>query len=604
LVVEKTEGIPLYLNYIARLLFDTPRPEYEATLKELPRIINDETIDSYHEFLYEHISHNELTVWILAILALRKEYTTTTILLELLALLNVQSNAHQIKQSVQTFKHLLKVVDGDMYDIFHNSFREFLLEKTNHLDRQINAALTDYYRSKLNSDESYRQFYRHLFELNQYDEVLSYCNEEWLKQSWRDFRPLTEINSNIDIAWEAAIQLESFREFIRISFLKQQLAVIQNNLEAANGAHATFLLSIGKSKEAIGKVWDGELVQCSLVEFSQFVLDYFKSTHELLPGRIIRSGFSKSRGQLNPQEASIYFQAQAIYLDWDKLFNEIDHTQWGSMKRPEDPFQLSSIETSDRINTSLKEKIIDVLFIAQKYEALLAIGQDLNIPLLLRNLAIINAIDLCLTWDEVDEVLELVNMLDFQELHRQHYDRLIVHLYEKGCLEKAQASLPLHYLPVSLTSHRLNESMNSNADEQFLLLYNDLRAYFSLNPEGYSAYALQISTLKPADRTFFGVTVELASKWCAHIRGSQNTKQISRKIMAFLTDLHNSYEASEYEGDNNIAERNLALYRNIIGLTTRFLSPSQMREIAEHWLRLEADSDGNLDIRSLWLLRP
>ncbi len=529
-------------------------------------------------------------------MARRKEYTTSSILLEILALLNVQSNAHQVNQSVQTFKHLLKVVDGDMYDIFHNSFREFLLEKTNHLDHQINAVLTNYYRSKVNSDESYRQFYRHLFELKQYDEILSYCNEEWLKQSWQDFRPLTEINSNIDIAWEAAIQLGSFKEFIRISFLKQQLAVIQNNLEAANGAHATFLLSIGKSNEAIRKVWDGELVQCSLVEFSQFVLDYFKSTHVFLPERIIRSGFSKSTGQLNPQEATIYYQAQALYFDWAKLFNEVDRTHWGTMERPEDSFQPSSKETSDRINTSLKEKIIEVLLIAQKYEALLAIGQSQNIPLPLRNLAIINAIDLCLIWNEVDEVLDLVKMIDFQELNRQHFARLIVLLNEKGYLDQAQAFLSLHYLPMPLTSYRLNESMNSNIDEQFMSLYNDLRAYFSLNPMGYSAYALQISTLKPADRTFFGVTVELASIWCAHIRGSQNTKQISRKIMAFLTDLHNSYEISEYDRDSSNVERNLALYRNIIGLTTRFLSPSQKREIADHWLQLEADSDGNLDI--------
>ncbi len=73
LATEKTEGIPLYLNYIAKLLLDTPAHAYIAILKELPSI-KDETIDSYHEFLYEHISHNELTVWLLAILAQRKEY--------------------------------------------------------------------------------------------------------------------------------------------------------------------------------------------------------------------------------------------------------------------------------------------------------------------------------------------------------------------------------------------------------------------------------------------------------------------------------------------------------------------------------------------------
>ncbi|HEU5375894.1 MAG TPA: dsDNA nuclease domain-containing protein, partial [Ktedonobacteraceae bacterium] len=595
LVIEKTEGIPLYLNYVARLLHDTPRTDYEATLKELPRIIRDETIDFYHEFLYQHISHNELTVWLLAILARRKEYTTTIILLELLTLLNVQSNAHLVQQSLRTFKHLLKVVDTDLYDIFHNSFREFLLEKTDHLDYPINAALTGYYRSKLNSDESYRQFYRHLFELEQYDEMLSYCNEEWLKQSWRDFRPFAEVNANIDLAWEAAIQLGSFKEFIRIAFLKQQLAVIQNNLEAANEAHATFLLRIGKSKEAIRKVWDGELVQCSLVEFSQFVLDYFKSTRALLPERVIRSGFSKSKGQLKPQEAAIYYQAQALYFDWEPLFNKVDRTHWGTIKRHDD-LQPSSKEENDRIKNSLKEKIIDVLFVAQKYEALLTIGRDQNIPLFLRNLALINAIDLCLRWDEVDEVLKLVKMVDFQELNRQHFARLIVLLFEKGCLEKAQGLLPLHYLPLPLTSYQLDESMNRNIDEQFALLYNDLRAYFSLNPEGYSTHALQVSSLAHTEKTFFGAAVELASIWCDHIRGAQKTKQISRKIMAFFTDLHNFYDASEYEGDNSIIERNLALYRKIIEFTTRFLSPSQMREVAEHWLQLEANSGGNLDI--------
>src|SRR6185369_6132404 len=120
----KSEGLPIYLHYIATLLLDVGDNEYlqEHLLDNLPQLQNDQ-IDTYHETLYAQISQNELAVGAFALLAVRREFTDTATLLDLLSRVEVQSSALQIGRMLETYKHLLRLSDARGYTISHNSFR-------------------------------------------------------------------------------------------------------------------------------------------------------------------------------------------------------------------------------------------------------------------------------------------------------------------------------------------------------------------------------------------------------------------------------------------------------------------------------------------------
>jgi hypothetical protein len=89
----KSEGLPICLYDIAMLLLEVGDNEYlqEKLLNNLPELKNNE-IDTYHETLYGQISQNALAVGTLALLAVRREFTDTATLLNLLSRIGVQSD--------------------------------------------------------------------------------------------------------------------------------------------------------------------------------------------------------------------------------------------------------------------------------------------------------------------------------------------------------------------------------------------------------------------------------------------------------------------------------------------------------------------------------
>ena len=594
LIIKKVEGLPLYLYYITNLIAEISTDKIIKVLEELPQI---NQIDTYHRILYNSISQNSLAVWSLAILALRSEYTTTTILVGILKIINVSSDFYQVEEAISKFKHLLKRMDGDAYAIYHNSFREFILNNmAENLLPRINEALVKYYETKPEDDETYRNFFRHLFHINQYQKILNYCNEDWLRKCWRDFRPFDEINKNLDLSWESAIKICSLQEYVRIAFLKQQFGVILHNVDEFQNYNDKFLLSIGREREALRKIWDGERVACSRNKFCNFVLDYIECTGNDLPEKIIISGFSKLKEKSNVDETTLYFKARALYENWQELYDEIDQHQWQTSDEYNHVSQKADESENEKINEKVKFKMLDSLFLNKKYGNLIEIGKSNEVSPLIRNQSIIFAIKLFICSEELDEAVNLIDLLDFRFISRRQYNDLLIMSFENGCFYKVEEHILFDYIPSKLFTKLTKQDHDYGMKDGVFRLYDSFRTYFLQNPNGYNLYCLRANNYGKPENAFFLAIIELAWLWYKTIKKEVSETEKTQKVKIVLQYLNVDKQEISFEDRGNdpgyISRSISRIYVDIFNYISNCLDIASMIEIVDYWLILDKSPNG------------
>ena len=308
------------------------RYEQERFLAEVPSL-RDQRIDHYHQHLWDTCSHEQEVVYVLAILAIRDEFTTREDLRDLLHMLGVDATMFLVEKAVEKVRHVLRVSDARSIAIRHNSLREFIAERTQHLQQEINSALVTWYAQNPDRDEAWRHRFRHLFQLGEYSTVLAACDDEWLTRSWANHRPMHEIQRNLDIAWRAAAVQKDLVEYIRIALLKQRIALVARHLDLSDAKIGRLLLDMGRPEEALRRVWDGERPQCGAIEFAEFVLHHAQCIGRVPPQHILETGLSERPTSASPQELRTWYRACAYARDPLELVSEIDGIHWRTKTR-------------------------------------------------------------------------------------------------------------------------------------------------------------------------------------------------------------------------------------------------------------------------------
>ena len=49
-------------------------------------------------------------------------------------------------------------------------------------------------------------YFRHLYDLKQYNKIISATSLQWIKTAWKNFRSLQEIKENIEIALQSCVE--------------------------------------------------------------------------------------------------------------------------------------------------------------------------------------------------------------------------------------------------------------------------------------------------------------------------------------------------------------------------------------------------------------
>lgn len=345
-VLELSDGVPLYLEYLTEQLRDKTSYEQEQYLKDLPALAGGK-IDQYHQYLWDALDTEAVPLF--SVLAVRREFTSIETLLDLLPSLGGSRDQTSLERIITKNRHLLRVSDARALSIRHDSFREFVLRRaSDHATRASDAILT-WYVSHPESDDRWRNYFRHLYETGRHLELVAACTDGWVQSAWAAFRPVEEVRDNLELATRAAAQLGSFEEFLRLALLAQRVALVESNLEVTAFNFASMLLDMGRPREALRAVWDGERARCAPVQFAKFANYHLKRLGRPLPDQVMRSGLGTSPPRTGLDELQTYFMARAIVDPWEAIFREIEGLSWqraephGLMVEPLSNAELASV---------------------------------------------------------------------------------------------------------------------------------------------------------------------------------------------------------------------------------------------------------------------
>ncbi len=259
---------------------------------------------------------------------------------------------------IHGFSHLLKQIDGRSYSIFHNSFREFILSKTSNLKDTFNTALASFYEKNLFTDEAYRNYFSHMYEVGKYKKIISLTTLEWIKSAWSNYRSLEEIKENIEIAIKASIEETSLSEFIRIAFLKVQFDKLTWNLSGSDIDFTLLFLNVGETANSIRTIWDGDFVLTNKEYFCYYLGEYYHKTGNLLSHNIISQGLSKSLQDRDSNNITQELKAEAlIFNDIVELFKKIGSIKWQESNKHNRNYLRKSHTNKQNARINLKIKL-------------------------------------------------------------------------------------------------------------------------------------------------------------------------------------------------------------------------------------------------------
>lgn len=606
--IERTSGgIPIYLHYISELLIKVDERDYEKILQDLPNLV-DGKINSYHEYLFQKIENDTFSKWVLAVLAYRKENTSIEVIREILKIVGENRSFIEIKDVVNEFAHLLRQIDGRSYSIFHNSFREFILSKTEDLKNTFNKALVTFYEQSPFTDEAYRNYFSHLYELEEYRKIISLTTIEWMKTAWCNYRALEEIKENLAIALKATIEETSLSEFIRIAFLKTQFDQASWNLENSEIDFPILLLNAGETANSLRNVWDGDFVLTNKEYFCYYIEEYYQKTSTLLPHNIIKQGLSKSLKKPDSDGITQVLKVEALIVDdIVGLFKEIDDIKWQTSNEHDRSYLKKShnhIENK-RINLRIKSKVIGYLAKCKQFHKLFQLSKAYKEDQKLIPRVQIALIKLLLPIStEKAAAVKIIQEIDFSSVSDKVYFKLITYcsdfLSDKEIREI--------FLTKPITEPELfekvvdKEGMSYALRKEILNLYNNIKPIWIFQPTLIQTLLLKTSYLSSPAEDIYHSIFSLSDLWNKSRTSKLNQSEIISQLKESIESLYIKREQEfrtrahglfDMDTDSTFITTSIKhLFKNIFNLSARLLSEENLETLVDYWIGLDKSGDG------------
>jgi hypothetical protein len=511
-VFTVSAGLPIYLQYLAGALLPMTAQQRKAHLRSAPALQGAD-IDRFHRHLWQEWESDSDVVYLMAILALREEFTSSELLLRLIRSLGCQVTLATLTRKIDAIQFVLKVSEAKGLAISHASFAEFILEQTRTLRSEITRAILAWYEAEPSSDEAWRHRFRHLFDAGEHRALVHACDEEWVNRAWESFRPLAEVQRNLNHAWAASIRTKDLLSFIRIAFLKQQAALIDRNVDMSNAQFAEVLLDFGLTQVALNMIWDGEQTFASASEFAQFAHGYFLRLKRRLPSDVLRRGLG-SRKSGSFEDSAKIFRVAGLVVSPRGLLQEIDQLRWRTKSRGGLAIQAADYEENAKRNSGLKLRVLAGLAEMSGVDELIDLaGQrddlegDLQVAL---DAALAVALGRAGALEESQQTAATIAMARLPFWYRNW---ALLQLHEFGVLLPRNSEAPVPAIPLSLEKeHRFNTEL--------LDAYDEFRIFLILRP-GEGGDVLRASTMKIAG-DIAGIAfqlIALAAYWVEHAPG-------------------------------------------------------------------------------------
>jgi len=604
--VERVSGgIPLYLHYISELLLNTENRNYADVLNNLPNLI-DGKINSYHEYLFQKIRSDEFAKWVLAVFAYRKENSTAEIISDILKLAGVNKSTTEVSDVINNFSHLLRQTNGRTYSIFHNSFREFILSKTESLKEKFNSALVLYYEQTPFTDEAYRNYFKHLNEIGDYKKIIEATTLEWMKSAWRNFRTLEETKNNLEIALNACVEILSLSEFIRIAFLKSQFSRLSWNLENSEIDFPTLLLNAGETANSLRSIWDGDFVLTNKEYFCYYLGKHYSKTGNLLPHSVIEQGFSKTLKEGNSDNLTTLMKAEAlVFGEVKEIFEEIDTIKWVKSDKHRADYHKENFtdEENAKTNFKIKSKIIDQLFEFKKYDELFNLSKAFEADIKLLTKIKIALIKLLLPSDKTS-ASKLIEEIDFTIIPDKPYFKLISYCCDYLTNEEITQLFPKRDIiqPILYEKVVNHEGMHYAIHKDIINLFEELKPIWVFNPETVNTLLLRVSSLPSPAKNIYNSVFYLSELWnksrtlnLINDAKINLAKQALKELYVPRKKEFRTTNEGLFDHDSDpyfIASSIKNIFNSIFNFSAKLFSKESFEELLNYWFSLEESDNG------------
>lgn len=316
---KRSEGLPLYLYFIAERLKQVPVEEYDELVEKLPPYEGD--INSYYIALWSEFSRQpELKK--LCGLAARLHFRVQ--ISDLLSMAEV-NDAFEGEPLFNRMKHLMQVSDAGCR-VFHNSFRDFIRTKLTpgQLQQLDESILFSYLDKQRNQLLWFMYAHRYAEAAKAYSYLMENYGQSYISDAIRRGRPRAEIIEALQATARAAI---SERNLVVTARTAALLSHTQERLEHYLDRSLLWrtLLSMGEINDALAafaqerEVYDLSTETARIIvhlaergeyEFGRVLAQDFL---EKLPRQIERGDYTVAVGEL----ISIYVpRAAAILIRW------------------------------------------------------------------------------------------------------------------------------------------------------------------------------------------------------------------------------------------------------------------------------------------------
>lgn len=261
-IFEKSLGHPLSLVYLLQFITSGSGRDYDEAIDDFP--LYQGHIEQSYSVYWRQIESNQNLVDLLALLS-RLRVPIDTQLLE------KWSDNSTIRDFISGASHYFKKDSDVSWRFFHNSFRQFILDKTSrnlfgNLDNAKNIGyhkvLAEYciQSSKDNNPMRWEAVY-HLFNARQMEAVIDTGTQGYFRNQFFNLRNTSSLTDDIDAVLLSAKELNDPLAIVRCLLIEHEIRERRDALDEVDVLNLLF--SSKGVNSALNYIFDGELLRVS-----------------------------------------------------------------------------------------------------------------------------------------------------------------------------------------------------------------------------------------------------------------------------------------------------------------------------------------------------
>lgn len=273
-IALKSEGHPLYLNYLVDFIklsdISNDADELNEWVDNIPIISGD--IVNYYNTIWDKIYEDNNRLWICLILSQLRQAIQKADFFEILTP-EIRSNFYSV------FPKISYLIKGDeLLEIYHNSFKEFILSKIPLLIKDGNDLIVKFCEKHTNKNYSITNNLYHYSLSSNPEQAITNCNQEWADKLAINHIEPDLIISDIKSVIGLSIDLEQATEVIRLLLLIQRIDFRYNSVFVEYAHEITLALIANKKySQAIKYIVRRDTLLVSISDAIHFLQHFYEN---------------------------------------------------------------------------------------------------------------------------------------------------------------------------------------------------------------------------------------------------------------------------------------------------------------------------------------